>query len=50
METVSIAKEFSSHVIGIDFSGNPTKGSFDKLLPALEYQKPKERDKRTKIK
>jgi hypothetical protein len=37
METVSLAREFTSHVAGIDFSGNPTKGDFDKLLPALEY-------------
>lgn len=39
METVAIAREFTSHVKGIDFSGNPTKGSFDRLLPALEYAK-----------
>lgn len=37
METISLAREFPSHVVGIDFSGNPTRGSFPNLLPALEY-------------
>jgi len=37
METVSLAREFPSHVVGIDFSGNPNKGSFAELLPALEH-------------
>jgi len=37
METVSLVREFSSHVVGIDFSGNPTRGCFSQLLPALQY-------------
>jgi len=37
METVSLAREFPNHIAGIDFSGNPTQGSFGALLPALEY-------------
>jgi len=37
METITLAREFSSHVVGIDFSGNPTRGSFNQLLPALQY-------------
>jgi len=39
METISLVREFSTHVVGIDFSGNPTRGSFNSLLPALQYAK-----------
>jgi len=37
METVALAKEFSNTVVGIDYSGNPLKGSFSELQPALEH-------------
>lgn len=39
METISLVREFSSHVVGVDFSGNPTRGSFMQLLPAMQYAK-----------
>jgi len=37
METISLVREFPSHVVGLDFSGNPTRGSFSQLIPALQY-------------
>ena len=34
--TVALAHEFTPIVVGIDLSGNPTKGTFSSFLPALE--------------
>ena len=34
--TVDLAREFQPVVVGIDVSGNPTRGSFSTFLPALE--------------
>ncbi|GMH33909.1 hypothetical protein BSKO_01743 [Bryopsis sp. KO-2023] len=42
LETVVIADEFrGDNIVGIDLSGNPTKGDFAALLPALELAKAK---------
>jgi len=41
IETMCLAEEFSNSglIVGIDFSGNPHKGSFQELLPALQRAK-----------